>query len=123
MTARRRNAVLKYKREGVLWTPFPLFIFSHCGGRAAACGRRHRQSAAHFQGLAGFARRVPMFKYFDDKMGLYSFLMYWALDFSISRLVPTPSKAISSSTSPPIFWADSTMPCPNALWDSISPFW
>ena len=47
--------------------------------------------------------------------------MCWAADFSISRLVPTWSKAISISASPPIGWMDSTIPLPKALCSTISP--
>ena len=54
---------------------------------------------------------------------LYNFFMCWAVNFSIRRLVPTPSKAISSRVSPPTFWVDSTMPRPKALCSSMSPFW
>ena len=54
---------------------------------------------------------------------LYSFSMCAAADFSIRRLVPTWSKAISNRASPPIFWTDRTIPCPNALCRTVSPFW
>ena len=49
-------------------------------------------------------------------------LRCWLADFSISRLVPTVSKAISTRASPPIFCTDSTRPRPKALCCTLSPF-
>ena len=41
---------------------------------------------------------------------------------NIRRLTPALSKAISSSTSPPTFWTERTMPRPKALCPRRAPF-
>ena len=56
------------------------------------------------------------------RLSLYSFSMCFPADFSISFLLPTWSKATSTSASPPMGRTDSTIPCPKAVWRTMSPF-
>ena len=51
----------------------------------------------------------------------YTFFMYWAADFSMSRLVPTVSKAISTRASYPMGVTLVMRPLPKALCWTLSP--
>ena len=57
----------------------------------------------------------------QEKSEHYSFVMWTEAVLANRRLVPTPSKAISSSTSPPTAVAVMTSPLPKALCWTISP--
>ena len=56
-----------------------------------------------------------------ERRGYYSFFMCCAAVLAMRRLVPTPSKAISSSASLPIVRTVRIMPRPKALCWTISP--